>query len=286
MARKPPADDQGIDVINAPTDLLGDLYHVLLRAPWWVTLLAIAALVLVVNVVFALVYLWTGGIANARPGSFADAFFFSVQTVGTVGYGAMYPNTPAANAAVTAETIAALIVAAISTGLIFSKFSVPKARLEFAHSAVIFRFDGQPALAIRLSNTRGNFIVEAVVRVTITRAEVNKEGVFFYRMYDLRLMRDRSPALGRSWQVLHVITPDSPLYGVTLESARKQDLELLVSVTGIDGTSSQNVHGRHLYLAEDLRFGFRYADMLSPPGPDGRVTLDFSRLHEITPAPL
>jgi inward rectifier potassium channel len=255
---------------------------VLLQQPWWVTVLAIAALVLAVNLFFALVYLSTGGIANARPGSFADAFFFSVQTVGTVGYGAMYPKTIPAHLAVTAETIAALMVAAVATGLVFSKFSMPQARLEFARSAVIFRYDGVPTFAVRLANMRGNYIVEAMVKITITRAEVNKEGVPFYRMYDLRLARDRSPALGKSWQVLHPIDQDSPLHGATEESLRRQDVEVLVAVTGIDGTSSQTVHGRHRYLPDDIRFGYRYADMLSPPGPDGRVTLDYSKLHELT----
>jgi inward rectifier potassium channel len=281
MAKQPPADDTGIDVVNAPQDFLGDLYHVLLRAPWWVTLLAIAALVLLVNIFFAFVYLFTGGIANARAGSFADAFFFSVQTVGTIGYGAMYPQSRAANAAVTVESIAALLVAAISTGLVFAKFSIPQARLEFARNAVISPYDGVPSLAVRLANMRGNYIIEATVKVTLTRSEVNKEGVPFYRMYDLRLLRDRSPALGRSWQVLHPILEGSPLHGATEESLRRQDVEIVVSVMGIDGTSMQTVHGRHRYLAADLRFGYRYADMLSLPGPDGRVTLDYSKLHEL-----
>jgi inward rectifier potassium channel len=285
MAKKPPADDDsGIDIVHAPQDLFGDLYHVLLRAPWWVTLLAISVLVLVVNLFFALVYLFTGGIAGARAGSFADAFFFSVQTVGTIGYGAMYPQTTAANLAMTVESIAALLVAAIATGLVFAKFSIPRAKLEFARNVVIFRYDGVPTLAIRLANTRANFILEATVKVTLSRAEVSKEGVPFYRMYDLRLVRDRSPALGRSWQVLHPILPESPLHGATEESLRAQDIEIIVSVMGIDGTSSQTVHGRHRYLPEEMRFGFRYADMLSPPGPDGRLTLDYAKLHELTKA--
>src|SRR5207244_3614546 len=135
-------------------------------------------LVLAVNLVFAVVFLLTGGIANARPGSFADAFFFSVQTVGTVGYGAMYPVSAAANVAVTAETVAGLLVAAVATGLVFSKFAVPRAKLEFARNAVLFVHDGVPTLAIRLANTRGNFIVEAQVRVTLTQAETSREGMF------------------------------------------------------------------------------------------------------------
>src|SRR5438105_3411531 len=254
--------DPGVDVINAPVNLTGDLYHVLLRAPWSVTMAAIAGLVVAVNLLFGLVFLWTGGIANARPGSFADAFFFSVQTVGTIGYGAMYPQSLGAHLAVTAESIVAIVVAALATGIVFAKFSVPRAKLEFARQAVLFLNDGVPTLAVRLANTRGNYLVEAQVSVTFTRIELTREGVSFYRMYDLRLARDHAPMLGRSWQVLHPIDAESPLRGATTESLRAADMEILVTVTGLDGTSSQTVHGRHRYLLEDLRFGERYADML------------------------
>lgn len=287
MSRKPPEseNDAGIDVVHAPHDLIGDLYHVLLRAPWSLTMAIIAGLVLAVNLFFAFVFLWTGGVAGVRPGSFRDAFFFSVQTSGTIGYGAMYPVSTAAHLAVTLESIAGLVVAAVATGLVFSKFSIPQARLEFARHAVVFLYDGVPTFAVRLANIRGNYIVEAQVRVTLTRAEVTKEGVPFYRMYDLRLFRDRSPALGRSWQVLHPIGDDSPLAGATEEQLRAQDMEIIVSVTGIDGTSSQMIHGRHTYAADRIRFGFRYADMLLPKG-DGRLELDYAKLHELTPAAL
>lgn len=285
MAQQPEDDDAGIDVVNAPQDFFGDFYHSLLRAPWWVTMAVIAAMVLAVNLFFALIFFWTGGVEGARPGSFRDAFFFSVQTAGTIGYGAMYPASTAAHLAVTVESIAGLVVAAVATGLVFSKFSIPQARLEFAREACIFRYDGQPTLALRLSNTRGNYIVEAQVRVTLTRAETTKEGLPFYRMYDLRLFRDRSPALGRSWQVMHAIGPESPLHGLDEAAVRAMDMELIVTVTGIDGTSSQTVHGRHRYLPEAVRFGFRYADMLRNK-PDGRLELDFKKLHDLTKAEL
>lgn len=285
MAPKPLPDDSGIDVVHAPQDFFGDLYHSLLRASWWVTIAVIAGLVLLVNLAFALLFLWTGGVAGARAGSFRDAFFFSVQTAGTIGYGAMYPASTAAHLVVTVESIAALLVAAVATGLVFSKFSIPQARLAFAHEVCVFRYDGQPTLAVRLSNSRSNFIVEAQVRVTLTRAETTQEGLAFYRLYDLRLARDRSPALGRSWQVLHSLGPDSPLHGYDEAKTRATDMEIIVSVTGIDGTSSQTIHGRHRYLPEEIRFGFRYADMLKPK-PDGRLELDYAKLHELTPAPL
>ena len=283
MAASLPQDDSGIDVVNAPKDVWGDLYHELVRAPWWLTLLSIAAMVLAINVFFALVYVITGGIANAEHGSFADAFFFSVQTVGTIGYGAMYPRSMAANLAVTAESIVSLVALALATGIVFTKFSIPVAKLEFARTAVIFVQDGVRTLAVRMANRRGNFIVEAQVRVTFIRAETTREGVFLYRLYDLKLVRERSSALGRSWTVLHRIDGDSPLRDVTIESLRGADVELLVAVTGIDGTTWQTLHARHRYVPEEFQFGARYADMLSPK-PDGRLQLDYAKLHDTVPA--
>jgi len=283
MAQPSSQNDSGIDVVNAPQDLWGDLYHELLRAPWPLTLLSIAALVLAINVFFALVFLLTGGIANARHGSFADAFFFSVQTLGTIGYGTMYPQTMAANLVVTAESIVSLVAVALITGLVFTKFAIPVARLEFAHNAVFYLQDGVRILAIRIANRRGNFIVEATVRVALVRAETTREGIFMYRLYDLPLVRDRSNAVGRSWLILHRIDANSVLRDVTADSVRGADLEIEVAITGTDGTTSQTLHARHRYLPEDLRFGMRYADMLLPQ-PDGRIQLDYARLHELLPA--
>src|SRR5438445_742054 len=151
MAVRHPQDDTGIDVVNAPKDAWSDLYHELLRAPWWLTLLAISGMVLAVNVLFAIVFLFTGGIVNARPGSFADAFFFSVQTLGTAGYGWMYPQSRVANVAVTAESIASIVVVALATGIVFTKFSIPVASLEFARNVVVYVPDAVRTLAIRLA---------------------------------------------------------------------------------------------------------------------------------------
>jgi inward rectifier potassium channel len=276
-------DDTGIDVVHAPQDVWGDLYHELLRAPWWLTLLSIAVAVLAVNVFFAEVFVFTGGIANARHGSFADAFFFSVQTLGTIGYGYMYPQTLAANVAVTAESIVSLVAIGLATGLIFTKFAIPVARLEFARNAVLYRQDGVRTLGIRVANRRGNFVVEASVRVTLVRAETTREGLFFYRLYDLPLARDRSNAIGRSWLILHRVDDDSPLRDWTAETLRDADVEIQVAITGIDGTTSQTLHARHRYLPEDLRLGMRYADMLSAR-PDGRIELDYAKLHDLLPA--
>jgi len=278
-----PQDDTGIDVVNAPQDLWIDLYHELLGAPWPLTLLAIVGLWLSINVAFAVLFMITGGVANARPGSFADAFFFSVQTLGTIGYGTMYPQSTAAQLGMTVETIVALVAISLATGVVFTKFSMPVARLEFARSAVVSVRDGERTLAIRIANRRGNFIVEAQVRVTLVQAETTKEGVFTYRMHELQLVRDHSAFIRRSWTILHRLDGESPLRDETEESVRAADLELQVSVYGLDGTTFQTLHSRHRYLPEDIRFGMRFADMLAPK-PDGRLQLDYAKLHETEPA--
>src|SRR6187455_2794993 len=143
-----------IHVVGAPAPGLRDLYHALLRIPWWAAALVIMGSYLVLNALFAVLYLEVGGVANARPGSAADAFFFSVQTMGTIGYGNMYPQTAAANGLVVAESVAGLMVTALATGLVFVRFSQTRARLLFSSKIAIGLMDGVQTLMLRVGNER------------------------------------------------------------------------------------------------------------------------------------
>ena len=273
-------EDTGVDVVNLPRASLSyDLYHRSLRASWKATLLGIALIVVVVNLTFATLFWLTDGIEGARHGSFADAFFFSVETLGTIGYGNFYPKTVTANVLVTIESIVGILVFAVSTGLIFAKFSIPTARIAFSRVAVVSPLDGVPSLAFRVGNLRGNYVVDATIRLTFTRLETTSEGDSVYRMLDLKLLRERSPSLGRTWSIIHPIDETSPLKGFTPESLLKADAEIQVALTGIDSTSSQTVHARYRYDPDDILFGKRFRDMLGPVR-DGRITLDFSKFHE------
>jgi inward rectifier potassium channel len=272
-----------VTVIGASPALWGDLYHAFLRAGWPVALMCIVATYLAMNACFALAYTWVGGVQNARPGSFLDAFYFSVQTMGTIGYGAMYPASQAANALVVMESVTGLVVTAVSTGLIFAKFSLTTSRIVFAERAAIAPMDGVPTLMIRLGNERSNRIIEATVRLSMVRTERTKEGMTFYRMTDLALTRERSPALSRSWTAMHAITPASPLYGKTPAALKAEELELFVTVAGVDDTSLQPVHARHKYTDEAIAWGARHADVLSETEA-GELVLDLRRFHELTPS--
>ncbi len=281
MARNSTVDD-GIVVVGAKPHPVRDAYHSLLRMSWPGVLATIALIFLATNAVFGVFFSIVGGVAGAREGSLRDAFFFSVQTLGTVGYGTMYPTSTGANLLVTAESIAGVILTALATGIVFARFSQTTSMLVFTSKVCISPMDGVPTVMLRVGNDRENTIVEASIRVVLIRTITTKEGMLFYRMVDLPLQRDRSLALSRSWTVLHVIDEKSPLFGLTPEMCALQEVEITASVSGTDDTSLQLVHARRRYEAKDIVWGARPTDVLAER-PDGLIQLDVSKFDQIEP---
>jgi inward rectifier potassium channel len=200
--------------------------------------------------------------------------------MGTIGYGAMYPVSAAANTIMTVESVVGLIATALVTGIVFARFSQSTGQLVFSDRAVISPMNGVPTLAFRVGNDRASTVFEARVRASIIVTEKTAEGVTFYRLRDLVLSRDNSMALARSWTVMHPIDDKSPLHGATPESCNADELELVVTVVGTDDTSLQPVHGRARYVSSDLVWGARLADVLSEL-PDGRIQLDVGQFDAI-----
>jgi inward rectifier potassium channel len=259
-----------------------DVYHWLLTMSWPRLMAIIVLLYLAGNGAFALLYLLVpGSIENARPGSFVDAFFFSVQTMATIGYGKLIPHTLFANCMVAFEALLGLLGLAMVTGLLFAKFSRPTARVLFSRVATIHVRDGVQALAFRMANERGNQIVEAQLRLVLARNEITVEGESVRRFHDLSLVRERTAIFALTWTAVHPILPTSPLFGVNAAALRELQGELIVSLMGIDETFSQTVHARHSYIAEDLVWDARFVDILSQL-PDGRRAVDYRRFHEVT----
>ena len=278
----PKASDPDVRVVGAAPPTFRDAYHAFLRMPWSLALALIAAAYLALNAAFAAAYLLAGGIAGARPGSFFDAFAFSVQTMGTIGYGAMYPSSTVANTIVIVESVSGLVVTALATGLVFAKFARITARVVFSRHAVITAMEGRPTLMLRVGNERANHILEAQLRVTLVRREVTREGQLFYRMYELPLVRDRSSALSRSWSVMHVIEEESPLFGMDAASMAATESELLVTLVGMDDTSLQPVHARKTYADADVVWNARHVDILHEEA--GTLVVDLRRFHDLEPA--
>jgi inward rectifier potassium channel len=271
-----------LKVINASPPGLRDLYHVLLRASWPRVGAAAAVFYFVVNALFGLVFYLLGGVTGAT--SYADHFFFSVHTFGTIGYGSMYPQSNAAELVVSFESLLSLGVNALLTGLAFAKFARPTARLLWSNKAVISDREGVPTLMFRVANERRNHVVEANIRAAVVRAEVTKEGETLRRVVDLPLVRSSSPTFILTWTVMHQVTKDSPLYGMTPARLKEVQAELVLTLTGLDETLGQTIHARTSFLPEEVAFGARYGDIISTTD-EGRV-LDYALFHDTRPAPL
>lgn len=261
----------------------GDLYHLLLRISWPGFLSIVVIAYLITNTCFAIAYLAGGDdIANAQPGSFLDAFFFSVQTMASIGYGAMYPKTLYSNFLVAIEALVGLIELAMTTGLIFARFSIPTARVMFSRVVVIAPFDGVLTLMFRAANQRHNQILEAQFRVSLVRDEVTLEGKSMRRIYDLPLVRNQTPIFGQTLTVMHPIDEHSPLYNATQSTLLASDVAIVVILTGIDDTVSQTVHARHIYSAQDILCNMAFVDLFFNL-PDGRRAIDYSHFHDVRP---
>jgi inward rectifier potassium channel len=257
-----------------------DPYHLMLMIPWFGFLTIIIFFYLTTNACFALLYLLQpDSIANARPGSFVDAFFFSVQTLASIGYGAMYPQTLYANIIVTLEAMVSLMSIAVITGLAFSRFSRPTARVLFSEPAVITSYNAVPTLMFRAANQRRNQILEAQIQVYLMRDEISQEGQTMRRFYDLKLLRQRTPSFSLSWTIMHPIDSASPLYGMTPETLFQTQTVLVVSLSGMDETVVQPIHARHTYTASDIRWNHHLVDIFHD-NSDGYRYLDYSRFHQ------
>ncbi len=260
-----------------------DLYHTLLTASWGRLFALVAAAYVASNAVFAAGYLLLGdAIENARAGDFWDAFFFSVQTMATIGYGKMAPRTTAANALVAAEALIGLLGLALVTGLVFAKFSRPTARVLFSRVAVVRTYDGVCSLMFRVANERASQIVEAQLRVTMARNETTAEGDSVRRVHDLPLRRSSSSLFALTWTAIHPITPGSPLYGEDAASLRASETNVIASLTGLDESLSQTVHARYTYGPGQVVWNARLADVLADL-PDGSRAIDYRRFHDVVP---
>ena len=262
-----------------------DIYHWLLTINWGVFAAVGLAAYLVSNAVFALLYLADPhGIAGARPGNFADAFFFSVETIGTIGYGVLYPRNLYANLVMTGENFYGLSFIAVATGVIFARVSRPTARVMFSKNCLITTYDGDLVLMFRAANERANRVLEAEVTVSVTRDLRTREGKTMRRFDQLTLVRSRSPLFALTWTVLHVIDESSPIYGVTEDILKNASGQLLVVLSGMDETFAQRIHARHSYLPGDIAWNKHFADVISEDDMGTRV-VDYTRFHDLEDLP-
>uniref|UniRef100_E6PTD2 ATP-sensitive inward rectifier potassium channel 10 n=1 Tax=mine drainage metagenome TaxID=410659 RepID=E6PTD2_9ZZZZ len=268
-------------VIARHTDL-HDLYPALLRLSWDRFLAVVTLAYLAVDILFALLYYaHPNAIGGTHEGRFASDFFFSAETLSTVGYGQMYPANLYGHVVATVESLTGMMLLAVVTGLIFVRFSRPWPRVMFARHAVIGKFNGKPTLMVRIGNEHDNMLFNVEVRMTLMLQEVTAEGVQHFSGHTLKLHNDHIAVFALAWMAMHEIAPDSPLHGLTSELLAARRMDLIVSVVGLDEVLTATVHAVKEYGAEDLRFDHHYV----PMGSDdhGRRRVDFAHFHEVEP---
>lgn len=270
-------------VIDDNRALLRDAYHIFLRLPWPASLGLIAAGFFAVNLVFATLYFALGGVAGT-DGSFFDALSFSVQTLATIGYGAMYPSSTVATTIMIFESIVSLILTALATGLVFSKFARPTTRVAFSRYAVVTQHEGNRTLVFRAGNRRSNVIVEATIHVVAVFTTVTAEGKTFYKAVDLPMVRDRQVGMTRGWTLMHVIDAASPLHDADAARLKQLELELYIALTGIDDVSMQTVHAVHKYTDDEIRIDHHFEDTLRPLD-NGDFVVDMTKFDAVVPDP-
>jgi len=280
--------DGSFNVVRSGLGLLETIapYQQLLTVSWTGFFAIVVALYLLINALFALAYFAEGSTALMGPGAdmlgghFSQAFFFSVQTFATIGYGQIGPNGFVANALVTIEALVGLIFQALATGLLFARFSRPTASILFSHRAIIAPYNGGLSLQFRIANRRKNEIIQLEAQVLFSAMQPDGRGGLVRRYILLPLERNKVTFFPLSWTIVHPIDQASPLAGQTSDQLVEAEAEVLVLLSGIDETFAQTVHTRSSYRAEDIVWNRRFRSIFVQE-QGGSLSVDISRLHEI-----
>jgi inward rectifier potassium channel len=268
---------------------VSDFYHFLLSMRWPFFFLLIICGYIATSFVFSLAYFWIGplGLSGASKASslefFLDCFFFSVQTVSTLGFGHVIPTGLTANIVVVVEAFYGIISIAIVTGLIFVRFSRPTSKVIFSDVAIITKHQGKDCFIFRMANSRMNRVAEATVSAVFLKDTVSLEGMRLRQQFDLPIVRQRSLVFAVSWMVIHEIDERSPLFGLQDKDLEEQGIEILVALRGFDETFSQDIHARHSYADHEIRWNVRFTDIVKRV--DGKLWLDIANISQITTEP-
>lgn len=264
---------------NSPESQYLDLYHNLLKISWLKVLGIYVCLFLVINLLFACLYKLVPGSLSTAATDFKSAFFFSVQTFSTVGYGTISPQNLYGNIIVVLEIMTGVVSMAVTTGLVFAKFSRPSAKIIYSKNLLFTQFDGNKVLMFRMANARSNNIISANVELHYLYSTVTPEGVSIVRFLPLKLQKNYSPIFSLSWSVFHPIDSESPFYEKSEEEIKALKFEFIVILKGTDGTYSQSIYDMNRYHIEDILFHHHFIDILERKS-DGTRVIDYNKFHQ------
>jgi inward rectifier potassium channel len=265
-------------------------YLFLVSISWPRFISMVFAAFLVLNTIFALLYIAVGleYLKNSEAPTFwerfLNAFFFSAHTLTTVGYGNMWPVGPWANLVAATESLFGVLGFAIATGLMFGRFSKPSARLGFSQTAIIAPYQGGTSLQFRVTNRRSNNIINVDAQVLLMMVEIC-DGVRQRRFLPLELERKDLLFFALTWTVVHPINERSPLWGKTAKQVEAEQTEIIILIRGFDDTFGQNVHMRYSYRYDEIIWGARFTPAFDVE-PNGDLMVDLERIGATTDAVL
>ncbi|MEO7674727.1 MAG: ion channel [Pyrinomonadaceae bacterium] len=263
-----------------------NLYHTLMSMSWRVFLSLVLLLYFLSNILFGVLYASFGSQAIVDTSSepteniFIRAFFFSVQTFATIGYGTIHPVGIIPNLLVTVESYYSLIANALITGVVFARFAKPTARIKFSDVAVVAPYKDIEGLMFRLVNVRSSQLLEVGAQVLFARF-VNENGIQVRRFDILELERRSVAIFPLSWTIVHPIDKDSPLYNLTADNLRQTDAEILVLLTATDETFAAIVHSRSSYKPGEMRFGHKFVSIYNEIQNGEQISIDVRKLSAI-----
>lgn len=261
-------------------------YHFVLSMSWRWFLFYFTLAFLVTNALFAFAFVvcgpntLNGSTATTYGGRWLEAFFFSVETFCTIGYGNFSPKSLAANVLVTLEALSGVLGIALATGIIFARFSRPTAEIIFSRNAVIAPYRGITGFMFRIANRRSSQLVELAAQVILSRWKLGSGGKD-REFLPLQLERDRVSVFPLTWTVVHPITEASPLYGLSREDMERSDPEFLILLNGFDETFSQTVHTRSSYKLSELVFDAKFKSLYTAMGDDDLIRVNVRDIHEV-----
>lgn len=256
-----------------------DLYHTLLKISWLRLFMFYILFFVSINFIFAGLYVMVPGSITSTAHDFQNAFFFSVQTFSTVGYGTIAPQNIYGNLIVVLEIMTGVISLAVTTGLIFAKFSKPTSKIIYSKNLLLTKYDGENVLMFRMANARSNHIISAKVELHYLYPSVSAEGISIFRFAPLKLQRDYTPIFSLSWSVFHPVDAESPLYGKSAEEIRALNYEFIVILNGTDGTFSQSIYNTNNYSNRDILMNHHFVDILERL-PDGTRVIDYQKFDQ------
>ena len=259
-------------------------YFSLLTMPWWGFFSVVSLSYLLINLLFAAAYLTCGpgALSHFGPkvpgGMFIQAFFFSVQTFASIGYGRIAPLSLAANLLVVLEALVGLFSLALATGIIFARFSRPTARIIFSRQAVVAPYRGGTGFMFQVVNSRRSQMIRLSAEVTFSVFDAEAQTRHFY---PLALERNGVTFFPLTWTIVHPIDLKSPLRDLNEHELHRLNAEFLILLTGFDETFSQTVHTRFSYTAKEVVWNARFANVFNTPQQAERVTVDIRKLDEL-----